>query len=96
MGVGEQKAVCHILFFLFLCHFPDSFNTIIRRALLPAASAAGQETQDRESERIGLEMQGVETIREMRAEVFVMQGGKDVSVKLCFWLMSITAMHLSS
>lgn len=46
VGVGEQKAVCHSLFLSLSLSFPLTFffNTIIRRALLLAVTAAGQET----------------------------------------------------
>lgn len=51
LWVSRSKKLSASFFaFLLLCHFPDSFKTIIRRALL-AATAAGQETRTKERER---------------------------------------------
>lgn len=46
--LASKTLPASFFFFLFLCHFPDSFNTIIRRALL---LAAGPRDTNREKER---------------------------------------------
>lgn len=47
---GSKKLSATFFVFFLLCRFPDSFISIIRRALLLVPIAAGQEEQERQSE----------------------------------------------
>lgn len=60
--------------------------------LLPLLAKKHETERDERKER---EKRGVETRREMCAQVFVMQRGKDGSGELCFSPLSVPAVCLS-
>lgn len=93
--LGSKMLSATFFFCLFLCHFPDSFNTIIRRALpLAAAAAAGRETGDRAREKSMREAEGGDNKGNVCTAFFVTQRGKDSSGERCL-LADVRSWHLS-